>query len=150
MKNTKLIGFFATGILAFLLAGCFNPITAIPPRQNDPNIDIFTVDVMIGKNREDARSVAGPGPDRIKGDIRNIIQLIVVDNSGNIAAFDEVRREKNSDTEAALRIESLPFGQTYHFLLLMGHRDRDYAAEAGAQDNEYRYTSNPTPFWRRG
>jgi hypothetical protein len=131
MKSAKLSGFFALGILALLLAGCFNPITVTPPEQNNPTTDPFTVDILIGKDTEESRSIAGPDAERIKNDIRNIIQLIVTDDSGNIVAFDEVRREKDSDTEALLWIKSIPFGPTYHFLLLMGHWERDYDAESG-------------------
>jgi hypothetical protein len=94
---------------------------------------------MIGKDGS-ARSVAGPGTDRIKGDIRNIIQLVVVNDSGKIVAFDEVRRAGELETEAVLSINSIPFGQTYHFLLLMGHWERDYDAESGGN---YVYTSSP-------
>ncbi|MDR2742926.1 MAG: hypothetical protein LBB98_12350, partial [Treponema sp.] len=70
MKNSKLAHFFALGCLlpgyllpgflaALLLAGCFNPITAIPPKTGDPVTDPFTIDIMIGKDGS-ARTVAGP------------------------------------------------------------------------------------------
>jgi hypothetical protein len=75
--------------------------------------------------------VAGPDASRVKRDTRNIIQLIVVDGSGNIATFDEVRRGSDVEMEAELRIESIAFGEKYYFLLLMGQWDRDYAAENG-------------------
>jgi hypothetical protein len=53
--------FFLGGILAsLLLAGCFDPITAAPPKTGDP----FTVGIMIGKDGS-ARTVAGPDSDRI-------------------------------------------------------------------------------------
>jgi hypothetical protein len=130
----------ALGILVLFLAGCFNPITVIPPKQNDTAIDPFTIDILIGKDTEDARSIAGPGPDRIKGNIRNIIQLIVVDNSGSIVAFDEVRRKNDAETEGVLRIDSITFGQTYYFLLLMGHWERNYDGE---NSGNYVYTEKP-------
>jgi hypothetical protein len=101
---------------------------------------------MIGKDGT-ARAVAGLDSTLIRGDIRNIVQLIVVDDSGNIAAFDEVRREKESDTEAVLAINSITFGQTYHFLLLMGHWERNYAAETGGN---YAYTSDPPTLMAAG
>jgi hypothetical protein len=143
MKRVKMMSFFAAGILAALLAGCFNPITVVPPKQEDPNIAPFTVDIQIGKDTEKSRSVAGPDADRIKGDIRNIVQLIVVNNAGEIVAFDEVRRQKDTDEIAELRLESIPFGQMYHFLLLMGHWNRDYEAEAAANNGNYAYTLDP-------
>jgi hypothetical protein len=145
MKNAKLFSLFASGFLALLLAGCFNPITVIPPKQNDANIDPFTVDILIGKDAGDARSIAGPDADRIKGNLRNIIQLVVVDGSGNIAAFDEVRRESDDDEEAVLRIDSIPFGQTYYFLLLMGHWERNYTAETQNGTGQYIYDAARAP-----
>jgi hypothetical protein len=150
MKNSKTVASFAAGFLpgcvlygclALLLSACFNPITAIPPKQNDRNIDPFTVDILIGKDPADDRSIAGPDADRIKGDIRNFVQLIVVNNKGAIVAFDEIRREKNSDNRAVLKVDSLPFGHTYYFLLLMGRWDRNHAAETG--DGTYKYASGP-------
>jgi hypothetical protein len=121
-------------------AACFNPITAIPPKQNDLNIDPFTVDILIGLDSADARSIAGPDADRIKGDLRNILQLVVLNASGDIIAFDEVRRQSDAEPDALLRIDSVPFGDTYHFLLLMGHWNRDYTEETG---ETYKYTSDP-------
>jgi hypothetical protein len=135
MKNAKSI-LFALGILSVLLAGCFNPITAIPPKQGDPATDPFTVSVLIGKDAEAGRSITGPDAAWIKGEgIRNIIQLVVVDEEGAIVAFDEARRASDDENTAVLRIESIPFGRKYHFLLLMGHWERDYAA-AGYVYNE--------------
>jgi hypothetical protein len=81
----------------------------------------FSVDIMIGE--ESARSVAGPNALLIKGGILNIAQLIVTDDDGKIVAFEEVRKERVDETSGVLRIASIPFGQTYHFLLLMGHLD---------------------------
>ncbi|MDR2741224.1 MAG: glycoside hydrolase [Treponema sp.] len=134
MKKTKLFGFFTTGFLpgcalpgflaALLLAGCFNPITAVLPKTGGPAADPFTFDIMINKDGS-ARSIAGPDSGQIKGDIRNFIQLIVVNDSGNIVAFDEVRRVSDKDKTAILSIDSIPFGQNYHFLLLMGHWEHD-------------------------
>jgi hypothetical protein len=145
MKTAKLASFFAKGsklpgILALLLAGCFNLITVIPPKTaGNPLMEPFSVDVLIGKDtRTLARSVAGPDADRVKRDLHNIIQLVVVDTTGNIVAFDEVRRGSDAKNEAELRIESIPFGQKYYFLLLMGHWERDYAG-----DDLYKYTANP-------
>ncbi|MDR0759344.1 MAG: hypothetical protein LBF74_04455, partial [Treponema sp.] len=82
MKHTRLPGFFALGFLAFLLQGCFNPITAVPPQQAGL-ADPFTVDIVIGGDGQ-GRALAGPDAIAIKGktdgeSIRNIIQLVVVD-----------------------------------------------------------------------
>jgi hypothetical protein len=124
MKTAKMTGFFAFGILAVLLSGCFNPITVIPPKTDDPVTDAFTIDVLIGKDGS-ARTVAGPDSGRIKEGIHNFMQLIVVDDGGNIAAFDEDRRENAGDLNGLLTIDSLVFGNTYHFLLLMGYWKHD-------------------------
>jgi hypothetical protein len=138
MKNTKLMGFFTFGFLAVLLAGCFNAIPVIPTKQDDSNIESFTVDIAIG---EDGRSIAGLDAARIKDGACNIVQLIVTDGEGNIVAFDEVRRERDEDDKAVLKIESLPFGETYYFLLLQGYWERDYKKETPGGD--YVYTGNP-------
>jgi hypothetical protein len=144
MKKTKLLGLFSAGFLAVLLAGCFNPIEAIPPKQDDLSIEPFTLDVLIGKDAKDGRSIAGPDAARIKGTgIRNIVQLIVADSSGKIVAFDEVRRGSDAEKKALLRIDSISFRQTYHFLLLMGHWERNYTAEKAAGDGKYKYTDEP-------
>jgi hypothetical protein len=144
VKIVKPAGFFIYGIITIFLAGCFNPIIVSPPKwEENPLVEPFTVDVLIGKDtvaEAQARSVDGPDAGRIKGDVRNILQLIVVDKSGKIAAFDEVRRGNDKETEGTLRIETIAYGETYHFLLLMGHWERDYKKEA---DGEYKYTTNP-------
>jgi formylglycine-generating enzyme required for sulfatase activity len=99
------------------------------------------VDVLIGKDSGShglGRSVIGPGESLIKtgGYIRNLYQLIVADNEGNIAAFDEVRRESADDTAGELRIEAMTFGKDYHFLLLVGYWEHD---------GDYAYAENKPP-----
>jgi hypothetical protein len=56
MNPAKTFGFFAAGFLAVLLAGCFNPISIVPPDTVD-NLpaEPFSVDIMIGTDA--ARSV---------------------------------------------------------------------------------------------
>ncbi|MDR0386403.1 MAG: right-handed parallel beta-helix repeat-containing protein [Treponema sp.] len=143
MKKAKFIRIFASGFLAVLLAGCFNPVTPVTPKTGDSLTEPFAVDILIGQDSP-ARSVAGPDIARIKGDIRNIIQLIVVDKeTGKLVAFDEIRRSNASETEAQLRIDSVPFGKTYSFLLLMGHWERDYGKEISGGPYVYT-TAQPT------
>ncbi|MDR2742780.1 MAG: hypothetical protein LBB98_11605 [Treponema sp.] len=72
MKNLKSSALFVSLSLAILLAGCFNPITAIPPKQGDPRSDPFTVDILIGKDGY-ARTVAGPDSAAIKGSLCNTL-----------------------------------------------------------------------------
>jgi hypothetical protein len=144
MKNQKLTGFFILGFLAVFLSACFNPITAIPPKSGDPVTDPFTVDILIGKDGS-ARTVAGPDSARIKSDIRNVIQLVVTDDAGHLIAFDEDRRESDTDQAASLAIDSITFGQTYHFLILIGHWERDFPAEkTGGGDYVYKEDTPPT------
>jgi hypothetical protein len=66
------------------------------------------------------------------GSIRNVAQLIVADSQGKIVAFDQRRREKDVDN-VTLTARDLEAGETYHFLLLMGHWQ--YKAE----NNKYKY-----------
>jgi hypothetical protein len=131
MKGVKSISLIM-GILMILLAGCFNPITVIPSQEGEQitaDYAPFTVDINIGKNGR-ARSIAGPGAGLIQtGNIRNVIQLMVLNSQGEIVAFDEARRGSDNEAAATLTIESIPFNNTYNFLLLMGHWDRDYEAE---------------------
>jgi hypothetical protein len=146
MKNMRAINIFVFSILTILLfAGCFSPLSIEPPKQESPAADSFTIDVLIGQGAKTARSVAGPDQSRIRGDIRNIIQLMVVNDSGRIVAFDEVRRGSDAENDAVLEIDSIPFNQTYHFLLLMGHWERDYTAEAAANNGKYTYKEADSP-----
>jgi hypothetical protein len=101
------------------------------------------VDVQIGQHSGEDRSLVGPGSERIKGDIRNIIQLTVVNDAGEIVAFDEVRRGSDAEANAVLAIDNIPFGYNYHFLLLMGHWERDYDSEEPGGDYVYK-GSSPT------
>jgi hypothetical protein len=141
MKNIKTL--FITGILTLLLSGCFNPITATPPQTDGSALDPFTVDVMIGSKQGKARSIAGLDAQRIKAGgkegIRNIVQLIVTDSEGKIAAFTEQRRN-SADEEGALLSIDIPInGEPYYFLLLMGHWDRNGETAGG----QYIYKDSP-------
>jgi hypothetical protein len=102
---------------------------------------------MIGKDGS-ARTVAGPDSSRIKDDIHNILQLIVVrkDAEGNstIVAFDEYRRKNKDEPAAALSIDSITFGGEYQFLLLMGHWERDYEAEK-TSNGVLKYNEDASP-----
>jgi hypothetical protein len=143
MKNAK-ANLFVLGILTALLSGCFNPITAIPPKQEDQAVEPFTVNVLIGKDTVTDRSIAGPDAVRIKEGIHNIMQLVVVNDSDEIVAFDEARRGSEQDQKVEFRIESLPYNNNYHFLLLMGHWERDYEAEQNS-GGVYKYKKDTLP-----
>jgi hypothetical protein len=141
MKKSNL-SLFGLGILMILFAGCSDPVAVTPPEE--PNVHSFTVDIKVGGvsqvpmnlgAADPDRSIAGPNSARIKGsNIRNFVQLIAVTEGGELAAFDEVRKMKSDGTEVNIRVNSLPFGKTYYFLLLMGHWEHD---------GNYNYTKAP-------
>jgi hypothetical protein len=122
MKVAKLIGCFVPGILAVLLAGCFNPITAVPPKglAGGPAAEPFTVTVQIGEGQD--RSLAGMDNTRLSGGGgSNFAQLIVVDKvTSTIVEAVDVRRKNTSSPSAEFKIVDLPFGKEYHFMVLMG------------------------------
>jgi hypothetical protein len=147
MKTVKPIGLLIIGTFAFFLAGCFNPISVVPSNTEEiPVVEPFSMDVFIGPDAG-TRTVAGPDAARVKGDIRNIVQLIVTDTDGHIVAFDEVRRQRDADNDAELSIDSLVYGRTYNFLLLMGHWERTYEENQG---EDYIYTNNPPTLMAAG
>jgi hypothetical protein len=144
MKTIRTLNFPVLGALLVLLAGCFDPVTVVPPKTGNPDTGAFTVTVRIG-NDAAGRSIAGPGPDQIKTTgIRNFAQLIVLNEAGNIAAYAEDRRPNETATGAELTIESIPFNAKYYFLMLMGHWDREYAQETAGGDYVYAEDRPPT------
>ncbi|MDR2662539.1 MAG: hypothetical protein LBC31_06030 [Treponema sp.] len=157
MKTAKSMCLFAAAA-AVLLSGCFNPAGSIQDEtspvwtgsQTDAweEPDPFEVKVWIGGeagNRNAARrSIAGPDDTQLAvgaDSVRNFAQLIVMDEERNITAVVEERRRDDSPT-VDFTVDSLPFNKTYHFLLLMGHWERDYANET-PNDGEYRYLDRP-------
>jgi hypothetical protein len=104
----------------------------------------FNMEVWV-ESPDTARS-AGLDADRIKDNtiegndwtgIRNVIHLVVVDENGKVADFQEVLKESDNQEGAALVVTRLTYGSTYKFLMLMGHKERDYAAQG------YEYQDNP-------
>jgi hypothetical protein len=90
----------------------------------------------------------GPDTEGIRyGGIRNIVQVIVVDAAtGKVADFLQVSRSNDSEASTKLTVSNLWAGERYHFLVLMGHRERDYAAEkanalANPSNTDYVYTA---------
>jgi hypothetical protein len=112
------------------------------PSTDDPSTDgssaagitweEFTVILRVGEDGGTGRAVVGTDTGGIEaGGIRNIAQVIAVDaETGAIADFQQATREKDSDTGIPLTVRNLWAGRLYHFLVLMGHRERDYTAEA--------------------
>jgi hypothetical protein len=138
-------------------AGCFNPIIYIPEEDglpaDGPSADVpsangstgigweeFTVTLRVG---EGSRAVAGPDAGGIElGGIRNTVQVIAVDAEGGIADFQQVSRKKDSDPGVSFMMRNLWAGKKYHFLILMGHKERTYG-EAPGDDIIYK-TGAPT------
>jgi hypothetical protein len=140
------LNLFALGILPFLLAGCFSPTSVMAPKDDasTPDYAPFSVEIQVGVTGG-TRSIAGPTAARITGDIRNMVQLMVIDSAGDIVAYDEVRRKNDTETDAVLVIDNIPFAEKYYFFLLMGHWERDYAAESLPGNAGYKYKENEPP-----
>ncbi|MDR2247810.1 MAG: hypothetical protein LBE17_14260, partial [Treponema sp.] len=96
MKTAKRVFLAGVGVLAILLAGCFSPITAIPPaapvsaprQQGDGGPAPFTVDIRLslGDDAAEARFLAGPSADQLAG-IYNFMELAVLDDKASKTIF---------------------------------------------------------------
>jgi hypothetical protein len=138
MKSMKPAVRFVFGILAvFFAAGCSNPISSPEDAPadalgTDPGIDPnspFTVTFTIGQDGN-TRSVAGVDTNRIivigPTGLRNYVQLIVMDQtSKKVVGYSEDRKINADDSDFELDIDGLLRGNTYSFLLLMGHWHHD-------------------------
>jgi hypothetical protein len=161
MNARKWAALLTALLTAAALPGCFNPAFIETPPSAAPSdrssslpaeapwggaSEPFTITVAVG-TPEASRSVVGPDyaaigrSGRDKG-FRNFIQLIVVDEEGNLAGFDEARREKADDTAAILHV-IVPRGKTYYILALMGYWERNYGEEIDGGD--YKYIENRPP-----
>jgi hypothetical protein len=146
MTKTYMLSALTAGILVFSLAGCLNPITITPPGgsslagtpagvQEIPDGDQpFTLMLEVtGKDGASTggtdRSIAGLRYADIKlsgTGARNYMQLIVTDGSGDIVSFSESRQENYVDTMGSLTTIPLDIANTYNFLFLMGHWEKEY------------------------
>jgi hypothetical protein len=128
MKNARRV--FAAGFLSVLLAGCFNPITAVDPsppqqRQEDDGPASFTVDILIGDDAAEGRFLAGPSTDQLGG-LYNYMQLVVLKAGTTVPGVQEHRQESAADgLKKTLSITNSVKGAVYHFLLLLGHWEHD-------------------------
>ena len=144
MKTATLSFFAAFVISAALLSACFNPAgvttdastpEALPEEAAGTggtaagiqDSASFTVTIPVGSA---GRAVAGIGETGIKtGGARNTYLLVALDSATKkIVRSWEGNKEEPDDTSATLDDVILPAG-TYDFLLLMGHRERNYTAE---------------------
>jgi hypothetical protein len=157
--------FFIAGMLAaFIVAlvGCVNPLSYTEASWEAPSADApasggeyadvpstgvqpeeFTVTLGTGAGGG-SRAVAGPGAGTVRyGSIRNTLQVIVVNQAGNtVVDFKQVRRTRDIETGATIAVENVVTGGTYHFLVLMGHQERDYDNESGGI---YKYKTGQAP-----
>ncbi|MDR0378248.1 MAG: hypothetical protein LBH70_10700 [Spirochaetaceae bacterium] len=125
--------------LVTALPGCFNPAFIETPDSADHSSglpskgaglgepDPFTITLSLGDGPE-SRSIVGPDSAAIQyGHIRNIAQVIVMDAEGKtVVDFAEARRNNEKDKGADIRVKNVSKGNTYRFLVLMGHLERDY------------------------
>jgi hypothetical protein len=145
-KTSTFLGVTA-GILVFFLAGCLNPITIAPPGDSPPagtpagvqeipdGDQPFTLTLAItGKDGAGStdRSIAGLRYNDIKlsgTGVRNYMQLIVTNASGVIVSYSESRQESYVSTMGTLTTEPLDIANTYNFLFLMGHWEKEYTSD---------------------
>jgi hypothetical protein len=121
------------------------------PVAGVPAADDFTVSLVVGSGGPSAggspllssRSVAGPDAGGIQyGSILNTVQVIAVKaDTGKVTNFHQFLRPNDANNGATFTLKDLLHGSRYHFLVLMGHRERDYATEAPGGD--YAYTDDP-------
>jgi hypothetical protein len=134
MKTIKPFVLLFLGFIVVFLTGCFQAVSISPNGQDAiipaPDIQPFTMDIYIGPPEEQARTIAGPSIADIKNGLYNFIQLVVLDETGSIAAFAEKRRIDSAEKDAIIMINSIPLGKKYYFLLLMGYWERDYDNDA--------------------
>jgi photosystem II stability/assembly factor-like uncharacterized protein len=147
--NTANYKLLVAGFLALVLAGCFNPASAdfYPPETpvaaaaEPDSYEPFTVSVHIGEDED--RSIAGPDANRIKEEnIRNFIQVIVLNSDNKVVALAEDRRTDFDDDTADLSVRKIHYGETYKILVLQGHWSRN-----GFENDEttYKYVESEPP-----
>jgi hypothetical protein len=71
------------------------------------------------------------------------MQLIVLNGKGEIVALEDTRRGRAGEEGTLFEVD-LETG-TYHFFLLMGHWERDYAKEAAGSDGTFEYLEDKPP-----
>jgi hypothetical protein len=139
VKSVKFTSLLIFGLIMTLFSACFSPIDVIPSNTQDTDVPggqngSFPVDIYVNQG---ARFVAGASSANIQDRLYNFVQLIVVnDNTGAIAAFDESRKEKMNDPAAFLSIDGLPYGEDYTFLLLLGNWERNVGADVSEPDDD--------------
>ena len=163
MKSVILSFFAASGILAALLGGCFNPITVVPPQSGDslteagiqeeangkgagiPDTGSFVVTIPVNPEPGGASGRAAAGLNeagKIKnGGIINSFLLVVLNDERDVV--DSREGIKTGDTDKFAQVDLLLSPGKYDFLLLMGHRERNYAQEGSGGPYLYK-AGSPT------
>jgi hypothetical protein len=132
------------------------PTNPDSPRPAAPGTGIageeFIVTLGVGGVGEvegtSSRSLVGPGDGGIQyGGIRNVVQVIQVDaGTGELVHFQQEVRKGDDEAGVDLTVKNLWPGKRYHILVLTGHRERDYAAEAlNPLDTDYVYFDDRPP-----
>jgi hypothetical protein len=149
VMNMQKCSLVLTVFLAVFLVGCFNPTAVeVSPRETpvaaaaEPDgYEPFTVSVHIGEGED--RSIAGPDATRIKGsNIRNFIQVIVLNSANKVVAMAEDRRTNAGNNTADLGVKKIHYGDTYKILVLQGHWSRNGFESDGTT---YKYVESEPP-----
>jgi hypothetical protein len=138
MKLGKFSCLLGLGLAIALLAGCFNPV-GLTSTATDAVFDdgSFEVEIAIGQSR----SVLGGTVAQIREgqNLYNYLQLVVIDENGNIVAYDDDKRIASNSPAGTLYIDSIEFAKEYRFLLLFGDLPRDYASETPDSNGNVTY-----------
>jgi hypothetical protein len=156
MKTCQSFVFAASAILAVMLSACPNPMdftaasytpAAIPGGGGNTvgiqDMGSFTVTIPV--NPAPGRAAAGLNANAIQyGGVRNTYLLVVLDTAAGEVAVDprEGSRQNDNDTSTDVSV-TIPPGKEYGFLLLVGHRERNYAQEVSGGDYLYK-AGSPT------
>jgi hypothetical protein len=151
MKNAKCMLLLVFGLIIALFTGCFSPLSVLPLNVQEKTApegqegQPFTVDVYVGPQDGQERSIAGASPIQIKSGLYNFIQLVVLDETtGAIAAFEEVRQNSSAEEDVVLQINSLAYERNYKFLLLFGYWERNAAGESTDDNGVTAFAYNET------
>jgi hypothetical protein len=151
-----------TAAIVVVAAGCFNPVASVDWSEPEAEAvetaareaaglggEEFTLTLRVGEPVDASRSVVGLKAGEIElGKIRNTAQIIAVDAAtGEVAAQKLVRKVNDSDPSADLTV-SIDLEKGYHFLVLMGHRERIYGGKDPAV--EYEYKNEPSTLLAAG
>ena len=157
MKTTQASFFLSSAILAALFAACPNPVAPGGPadQRSDlsgasvapeggkaaggkaasiPDTGGFTVTIPVGAESGRAAGLS-PGTIRGGGGVNTFMLAVLNTHTGKVAFSQGRDRTGDADLAAEVAIRLSP--GAYSFLLLAGHRERDYTGET--EGGPYRY-----------